>query len=296
MKQCCFLGFLVLLFPVILVAADAKKGYSLADFMRITKQEGKKTPTSYDTAVAQFAGENNIEVHLIGAVHIGDKEYYAELNKLFEKYDTVLYELVAEKDTKPTDKSGKGDEKSFLSSFQSGMGSALALDFQLDHIDYHAKNMVHADLNPSEFVRRASDRGDLVQMFYRAMVLGAKKSGGEAQNAELKMQGRLLGSFLATDPALALKRVLAEEMMNQIDDGIWVIGGDGSAIITDRNTAALKVLRQEIKKGKEKIAIFYGVAHLPEFAKSLEKDFRMKLTGTDWIIAWDLTKDQSARR
>jgi hypothetical protein len=129
------------------------------------------------------------------------------------------------------------------------------------------------------------------------MVLGAKKSGTEGQKEEMRLQGRLLGSLVfASDPSLSLKRIFAEEMINQLDDAGWVIGGSGSAIITDRNAAALKVLRQEIKNGKKKIAIFYGAAHLPEFAKSLEKDFQMKHTGTDWVIAWDLTKEKSARK
>ena len=297
MKWYFFLCFLTFLFPILLVAADAKKDFAFADFMRVAKEEGKKLPTSYDIAIVKFTDEKtNIEVHLIGAVHIGDKEYYAELNEIFKRYDAVLYELVAEENSKPS-RAGKNESQSVLSSFQTGMGNALALDFQLVHIDYRAKNMVHADLNPTEFAQRVADRGDFAQMIYRAMILGAKKSGQDAQKDELKMQGRLLGSLLASDPALSLKRVLAEEMINQLDDAGWVIGGaDGSAIITDRNAAALKVLSREIKNGKKKIAIFYGAAHLPEFAKSLEKDFNMKPTGTDWVIAWDLTKNKSARK
>ena len=296
MKRFFVLGFLTFLLPVFLVAADAKKDFAFADFMRVTKEEGKRLPTSFDTAIMKFVDEkNNTEVHLIGAIHIGDKEYYAEFNEIFKRYDAVLYELVAEENVKPSDKSS--DEKSVLSAFQSGMGSALALDFQLAHVDYHAKNMVHADLSPAEFARRASDRGDFVQMIYRALILGIKKSGEEAQKEELKMQGRVLGAFFSADPALSLKRVLADEMVKQSDDADWIIGGDdGSAIITDRNAAALKVLIREIKNGKKKIAIFYGAAHLPEFAKSLEKDFNMKSTGTDWVIAWDLTKNKSARK
>jgi hypothetical protein len=295
MKRLFFFGFLTFLLPVILTAADAKKDYAFSDFMRVAKEEGKKQPTSYDTAIMKFIdGKSNTEVHLIGAVHIGDKEYYTELNEIFKRYDAVLYELVAEEVAKPSDRTD--DEKSMLSSFQSGMGSALALDFQLNHIDYKAKNMVHADLNPAEFARRVSDRGDLVQMIYRIMIHGIKKSGEDAQNEELKMQGRFLGAFFASDPTLSLKRVLAGEMIKQLDDAAgWIIGGDGSAIITDRNTAALKVLSREIKNGKKKIAIFYGAAHLPEFAKSLEKDFNLKQSGTDWVIAWDLTKDKSER-
>ena len=297
MRRNFFLGFFAFLLPVVLVAADANKDYSQSDFMRVTKPEGKKLPVSYDTAIAQFVDENNdVHVDLVGAVHIGDKEYYAELNEIFKRYDAVLYELVAEEGAKPNIHAGRNESQSALSALQSGMGNALALDFQLSHIDYHAKNMVHADLDPLEFTRRVSERGDLLQMLYRAMVIGVKKSGGDAQKQELKMQGRVLGALLASDPALSLKRVLVEEMMNQLDDGIWVISGDGSAIITDRNAAALKVLNRELKNGKKKIAFFYGAAHLPELAKSLEKEFNMRYMGTNWVIAWDLTKDKSARK
>jgi len=294
MKQYYFLGLFTFLLPVILVAAEAKKDHDLANFMRVSKLEGKKAPVSYDTAIVKFADEKrNVQVDLIGAVHIGDKEYYAELNEIFKRYDAVLYELVAEADAKP---SGRNESQSLLSSLQSGMGNVLALDFQLAHIDYRAKNMVHADLSPAEFARRVSDRGDFAQMIYRAMTLSSRRNSADAQKEELRMQGRMLGSLFVSNPALSLKRVLAEEMMSQIDDAVWVIGGADSAIITDRNAAVLKVLSREIESGKKKIAIFYGAAHQPEFAKSLEKDFNLKLMGIDWIVAWDLTKDKSARK
>ena len=72
---------------------------------------------------------------------------------------------------------------------------------------------------------------------------------------------------------------------------MWIIAGDeGSAIITDRNAIALKRLREQIDAGKKKIAIFYGAAHLKEFAQSLQKEFQMEKINTDWIVAWDLTK------
>ena len=296
MKQHLF-ALILCLFSAFLLAADAKGEYAFSEFLRVSKPEGHRQPVSYDTAIVQFADEkNNAEVHLIGVIHIGDKEYYAELNEIFKQYDAVLYELVAEEDVRPTIGADRNESKSILSSLQSGMGSALALDFQLDHIDYHAANMIHADLNPAEFARRASERGDMMQMFYRVLVSGIKKSGPDAQREEMRLQGRLLGSLFAPDPQLSLKRLLAEEMMKQLDDAGWIIGGDGSAIITDRNEAALNVLRRELADGKKKIAIFYGAAHLPEFAKSLERDFQMKKTDIAWVIAWDLTRDRSARQ
>ena len=295
MKRYYLLGFLAFLFPIILVADEAKKNYEFADFLRFSKQVGKRLPTSFDTAIMRFADEkNNVQVDMVGAIHVGDKAYYDELNTIFTQYDVVLYELVAETGTKP-ERTGN-ESRSVLSAFQTSMGNALALEHQLAHIDYNAKNMVHADLSPAEFARRVADRGDIVQMFYRMMVLGIKKSNDpEAQKNEMRMQGRLMAIPFSSDPALSLKRVLSEEMTNQLDEAGWLIGGDESAIISDRNGAALRVLRREIRNGKKKIAIFYGAAHLPEFARSLEKDFQMKKTGTDWIIAWDLTRDKSAR-
>jgi len=303
MKQYYLLGFFAfLLFPVILpvvlVAAEATKDHAYSDFLRIIRQEeGRQLPISYDTAIVRFTDErNNIIVDLVGVIHIGDQEYYEELNEIFKRYDAVLYELVAEQDTRPDRNRVSNEPQSALSALQSGMGNALALEHQLHHIDYHAPNMVHADLSPAEFARRAVERNDLFQAFYRAMVLGIQKSSDpEAQRNELRMQGRLLASFFVSDPSLSLRRVLAEEMMNQLDEAGWVIGGDASAIITDRNEAALDVLREKIAAGKKKIAIFYGAAHLPEFAKSLERDFQMTKTGVEWVIAWDLTRDRSAR-
>jgi hypothetical protein len=297
MKHIIFLFAVILFLSHSAFADEPKKYEQLSDFMRVTKKEGKRQPVSFDTAIVRFADKKKkIEVDLIAAVHIGDKEYYEELNKIFERYDAVLYELVAEKGTKPdkiTVEEKKG--KSLLSAFQSGIGESLELDFQLEHINYKAKNMVHADLSPSEFANRVADRGDLIQILYRAIILGMKK-GKDGQDEEIKMQGRLLGTLLAANQSLALKRFFAKEMITQMDDSMWVLGGEeGSAIITDRNAAALKVLRKELRSGKKKIAIFYGGAHLPEFTKSLEKDFKLIPTETTWIVAWDLTSDHSAR-
>ena len=303
MQRHCFFA-VFFLFSTILLADEGKKDYAFSDFLRVSSSDGamrdgqpRQVPVSYDTAIVKFADEkSNVEVHLIGAIHIGDKEYYEELNEIFKRYDAVLYELVAEENTRPHVESGRNESQSILSSFQSGLGNALALNFQLSHIDYHVPNMIHADLSPSEFARHVSERGDIMQLLSRLMMQSVRKSGSEGQQSDMRTSGRLLGSFLAVDPQLSLKRVLAQEMMNQLDETGWVIGGDGSAIITDRNNAALRVLRREIDNGKKKIAIFYGAAHLPEFARSLERDFGMTKTGVDWVIAWDLTRDRSARR
>ena len=292
------LGCLVFFLPTVFAAAeDFVPAEKSSDFFRVVRREGKRTPQSFDTAVVRFTDrKKKVDVDLIAAVHIGDKEYYEELNELFKNYDSVLYELVAEEGTTIDKKAVEAKKKkNVLSGLQSGMGDALDLDFQLEHVDYTAKNFVHADLSPNEFAKRVAERGDLLQMLYRVLVLGLSK-GTEGADNEMKTQGRMIGTLFSSNPSLSLKRLFAKEMVGQMDDSMWVIGGDGSAIITDRNEAALKVLRKQIGKGDKKIAIFYGGAHLPEFSQSLKKDFRMTPIRTTWVIAWDLTTDRSARK
>ena len=88
----------------------------------------------------------------MGAIHIGDKTYYEELNRRFRRYDAVLYELVAPREANvPQPGQCPGTA---VGGVQVGMKSLLALAFQLDCIDYAAKNMVHADMSPEEFGRR----------------------------------------------------------------------------------------------------------------------------------------------
>jgi hypothetical protein len=65
-------------------------------------------------------------------------------------------------------------------------------------------------------------------------------------------------------------------------------GEEGSSLITDRNAAALDVLKEQIAKGRRKIAIFYGAAHMDDFDEKLRRDFQLQLRETVWLEAWDL--------
>ncbi len=44
-------------------------------------------------------------VHLVGAVHIGEPEYYDQLNDEFETYDVVLFEFIKLEDSLRNEKS-----------------------------------------------------------------------------------------------------------------------------------------------------------------------------------------------
>jgi hypothetical protein len=166
----------------------------------------------------------------------------------------------------------------------------LGLEFQLEKIDYTARNFVHADLSPKEFDAAMAKRGESWwTMFMKLMREGAAradKADGKA-GAEISL-GDLYGIFFGSNREVRLRRIMAEQFTD-MDVLTAAFGGEeGSSLITDRNAAALDVLRQEIAAGKRKIAIFYGAAHMDDFDERLREDFQLEPVETDWVEAWDL--------
>src|SRR3954454_22896760 len=84
-------------------AADdkaAKHGKDEHKFIRLTR-DAHGDPQAMETCIVHYvpAKEGDrpgLSVDLIGAVHVGEKSYYDQLNKAFEKYDALLFELVAD--------------------------------------------------------------------------------------------------------------------------------------------------------------------------------------------------------
>lgn len=267
-------------------------------YFRVSREGEKQRPSSFDAAIAHFSngktGKEELRVDLISAVHIGDKEYYAELNKRFTEYEVVLFELVASKEMMIEELSkDEKKNKSALGAIQGGFGKLLKLDFQMEHIDYTAKNMVHADMDAETFFKRFQEDGGLLGIILKAyrQALNREEAAGEG-----KVEEKLVASLFAKDTSLALKRLVAEEMQSSLRQ-TELIFGDDSLIIDERNECCLKVLRKEIAAGKKRIAIFYGGAHNPAFSNSLQEEFGMssKVDRT-WVVAWDLTANRSARK
>src|SRR5258708_18113268 len=155
-------------------------------FLRLAK-DAKGRPIALQTAIARFEAEDaklkGPVVDLIGVIHVGEKEYFETLNHEFEQYDSLLYELVAQEDARP--KQGDRSEHP-VAKLQTGMKRLLALDFQLDHIDYGKPNFVHADMSPDDFAKSMASRGEsiwtmLARLMEQAMTQQAKQGDGSAE-------------------------------------------------------------------------------------------------------------------
>lgn len=258
----------------------------MSHFLRI-RRDTKMKPVSMETSVTRYEGTNEqgepISVDLIGVVHIGEKSYYEELNKAFEGYDAMLYELVAPEGT-VIPKGGRGNSgpgMNPIAGLQMGMKSMLELDFQLDHIDYTKDNFVHADMSPTEFAE-SMKRND--ESFFKMAMKSIGQSMGQQSSGQ---EAKLLAAILSGN-AFKRRAVMAEQMQNMESGMIIFEGREGSTIIDFRNAKAMDILKREIAAGNKKLALFYGAGHLPDMQRRLQSEFQMKRAGQYWLEAWKL--------
>jgi hypothetical protein len=258
-----------------------------SEYLRIT-EDAAGTPVAMQTPIIAFepaGGEpRGLQVDLVGAVHIGDAGYYRTLNERFTDYDAVLYELVAPEGARPVPDVAPTNLVSFA---QTGMTQMLGLTHQLDEIDYRQPNFVHADLTPEGLTQSMSERGESV-LGYLFQLLEAAAEGELPETARSMSGVTLLAMLFSPDRERLLKTEFARSML----DVEWITGliegNQGSSLIGERNARALAVLQERIARGDRRIAIFYGVGHLPDFASRLEADFGLVRRDVSWLDAWEL--------
>lgn len=270
-------------------AAQAKKDNSFEQFLRIRKN-AKGRPVSMETSITRYEmrteGGDRVTVDLIGVVHIGELAYYQELNRRFEQYQGLLYELVAPEGTVITKESRKeGGGLNPIAAMQVGMQSVLGLEFQLDHIDYTKSNFIHADMTPEEFGESMTKNDESVSGY-------ALKAIGSSMAMQASGKGDdslgMLFAMMSSNKEIKMRRSFAKQMMKMEGGLVMFEGKEGSTIITHRNGKCLDVLRREIDNGKRDLAIFYGAGHLADMEDRLIKDFGMKRAGRTWLTAWSL--------
>ena len=278
------------------VSASAKADVeSKTKFLRVTREDEELQ--AMDTAVVTYESKTGgeVSVDLIGAVHIGEARYYAELNELFDTYDVLLYELVAPEGTVLPRGGARPEGFNPVAMLQDGAKKMLGLESQLEKIDYTKKHFVRADMTPSQIAEKMAERGDTAFTLILDTVADAMrqqnlaKQDGSRFNALAELEKGLSLTDMFGNP-LKMKQLMALqfEATGSLDGAL----GESlnQLLIVDRNQAALKGLQQQLAAGKKKIGIFYGAAHLEEMEKHLLQDFGMKQVKQRWIQAWDLTQ------
>jgi hypothetical protein len=250
-------------------------------------------PETLETSIARYVSNDesaaHVTVDLVSVVHVGDSDYYDQLDAELKNYDVVLYELVAPKDDNVP---GAGRRsKSTVGDIQRIIRDLLQFEYQLDAIDYSRPNFLHADMSPEELSAEMRKRGETPLSMFLKMFEDLQKSP-LAESRPLTEEDLVLALFrFAKNPSLSLRRTMAGQM-EDVEGFVAVFEGEtGSAILSGRNDAALKVLKEQIDAGKTKIAIFYGAGHMPDLEKKLQRDYDLKLESERWIKAWDMREN-----
>jgi hypothetical protein len=92
----------------------------------------------------------------------------------------------------------------------------------------------------------------------------------------------VLNAFSGDDGGRNLKLILAKQF-GDIEDEF----SGATVLISERNRAALHVMRDQIKSGKKNLAIFYGAGHMEDMSERLE-DMGFTRGNTEWQTAWDI--------
>ena len=296
-------------------SADSNEKKQEAQWFRL--QYENNAPVELQTSIVRFDGEfttsegqtNPVSVDLIGAIHLADAAYYEQLNKTFAEYDVVVFELVAPKGTdikalveeeraaKEKAKEEKGKERidplDFISFSQVAMSRMLDMVYQMDGVDYAADNLRRGDIDAEDFVGKLISNGDVenfvVDTFFDSFY---NKALGQTE-------GWTVALLFAKDRKLTLKRLFAIELYKSAEQEVKTGSGDGdkeereNVIIHLRNEKAIAAARKELEKGRTKLAIFYGAAHLPDLARRLETEFGLKRDQDPrWLTAWEMRAKQ----
>lgn len=239
-----------------------------------------------ETAITRYVNDDGVEAILYSAVHIADASYYDALEQDFATCDALLYELIASEGTRPDPDQKTGG---LISGFQRALKRGLDLEFQLEGIDYHAKNFVHADLSPRQFQSAQANRGESILGMMVDMYIEELKRTFQGEGTQVNLM-TLIAAAQQPDAARQMKLVLGREMprIERLTAGADP-DGDGTAILTDRNIRCMEVFDEELAGGKRRLGIFYGGAHMPDLEERLlDRGFRK--IGERYLSAWDMSK------
>ncbi len=291
MKPAAALAFLsALITPALALEEAPADGPKVTDFIRVDEDNAA---ARLQTAVTRFE-KDGASVELVGAVHIADKDYYDGLNKRFDTYDALLFEMIGGEDkdepAEPAEDgvAAKGRNLDALHQVYGMVSRLLALTDQMSNIDYTKQHFVHADLSMKEFQDLQDERGESLLGFALDAAKQAEKEGA-AKQPDLT---RLLAAVMSGNSNAVKLEIV--HTLGAGDDQIAAFAGE-SVIIGDRNAKCLKVLDGQVAAGKRKLGIFYGAAHFPDMEKRL-LEAGWKRASQDWITAWDIPKPPAVEK
>ena len=260
------------------------------DYVRMA---GDEKSNRLEVKVASFNLTDGRVVDLFGVVHLGDADYYQEVDQRLAAYDAVLFELVGNPSAlqNPAVAEPRSARPHPLRGLQKGIGNLFKLEFQLEQVDYTKPNFVHADATAEEFAKMQADRGEsMIKLLLKSLQMSGdpalQEKFKEANNIGL---ADLVMLFYSEKSMQRIKLVFARLLADSEEFLETKMLDDNNAIIRGRNEVALKKLKEVLADPSQKrIAVFYGAGHMPSMERDLKTNWQAKLTSEAWLAAWTM--------
>jgi hypothetical protein len=260
---------------------------------RFLRFVGEGPDAGMQVGIVSYVKPGAPRVDLVGAVHAAEKAYFEEIQRVLDRSDLVLYEMVKGKDQEPWAKTdAPAAERSAIAEFQATLARAFDLVFQMDAIDYRRRRFVHADMTSEEFLAKGG---------------GTLSKEMEATLARVRPLLAMAARFLNPgDVASPAARATAAGMRTKMKGMIGaMLGGMGGKIggllgsmggedliLRQRNEVAIAAF-DAARKDVGNIAIFYGAAHMPDLEQRLLARGWVRAGGR-WLVAWSTTPPKEA--
>lgn len=238
----------------------------------VTKPSGV---VEMQTGAQRFTAEGKPDVWLVGVVHIGEKQYYADLVKLLDAQDLVLFEGV-----KPSKKApaAPADPKAQTPIYKA-LSDALSLEFQSTQVNTQKPKWVNSDLSWDDLDKLNKEKND-----------GKPTSFDQIKQVldPSSAMGKQLVSLLQTaTPGMreGIKMILVKNVASgkgpTMDKTVQEI------ILDARNQSVLDVFAKTVKSQTppKSVAVFWGAMHMPGIQKSLKELYGYKPAEMKWFPA-----------
>lgn len=239
-------------------------------------------------------------VWLVGATHLGSRDYYFSLQRFLERQEVVLFEGVGADGAPFPRGGGSGD------SIQKALANALGLQYQLEAMDYTRPHFRHSDLSLEQLRRLLA--GAQVADGATGKASGGESGAtvapapGEVEFRQLMqvMQGTgLLGGLARLGVALmgssarlqAAAKLAFIELLGQTEGKLPELDGVSpglqrlaQVLIEERNRRVLSDLEEVLglQPAPASVALFYGTGHMVH----LEEHLRNRLGSRPFQELW----------
>ena len=229
------------------------------------------------TAAQRLVAPGKPIVWLVGAIHIGQKSYYKELQRLLDYSDEVFYEGV--KPGSPVAKATVAPPSKGPKATYQILSDAIGLDFQLLDIDYTKPNWKNVDLSWTELeaLNKAQANGKPSQF---DQVKGMLDPTGPAAKSLSAAMGIATPGMKEAIKIFMIKTAGSEGGPN-LDAATERI------VVQARNRTVIDALdaATSAEAPPRAVAVFYGAKHMADLQRTLVEKYGYTLDEKRWFAA-----------